>query len=673
MANEEKLDLISLARKQFQSARTGWEKPRAEFTSDIKFVTGDQWDPKDREARERAFRPALTENRLHIVVQDIQNQARQNRPEIKIKPSDNVGSDATAEVLEGYIRQIQYISQADIAYDTAVDGTSSGGFAFYRINVEYTGPNSFDQEPRIERILDPLTVYFDPNAIKPDLSDARYCFVRKKMALVDYKSEFGKDPTPFEGDDDGCSPDWADDDGVWVAEYWRVEEDKDDLLALSDGSTVLRSQGVPKGLKILKSRPQNKRRVVFDLIDGGGSLQHTEWLGQWIPIIPVLGKEMVVQGKRMFISAIRFAKDPQRLLNAAKSGIAESMGLANRVPYTGPKGTFKSPMWENANSQNYPYLEYDPVYDQNGNALPAPKRDSFEPAIQALTQFSVLEADALKATTGYVDSLIRPSQADLSGIAVKRRQQGADLANFHIVDNLSRSQWFAGRVLLDLISKLVDVPREIRIRAMDGTLSTAMVGVQGQDGQPQLVQGKEDQKHHFLDVDSYHVIIATGPGYDAKRDEAADVLLQVLGRDPAAWAGFLDLFFKMINMPELEHRAKMLLPPAIQQAQTLPKDIPPQIAAQLASLAQQNQQLKAGLQQALQVIKMKQVEAQSKLEVERLKTAGNVVVESMKQSHSNAQMLFDKETEAIQHITEMLHESELAPDPNAPPEGGSVQ
>jgi hypothetical protein len=116
----------------------------------------------------------------------------------------------------------------------------------------------------------------------------------------------------------------------------------------------------------------------FDILD------ETDWLGDEIPIVPVLGKQVIVDGKIKLYSLVRFLRDPQQLFNYYKSGIAEKIGLANRVPYIGYKGQFKDQKWRDANVRNYAYLEVEPV-QINGAPAPLPQRQVLDEYIQALS------------------------------------------------------------------------------------------------------------------------------------------------------------------------------------------------------------------------------------------------------------------------------------------------
>ena len=655
-------ELITTARKRFSLAKSAWSEIREQYNRDAEAVNvrGGQWHPAVKSARESENRPALEFNELNTYVQQITNKARQERPQPKIIAGDG-GNPDTAEMLESKLRHIQDVSQADVAYDNAVEPAATGGYGFYRITTEYVDDSSFHQEPRVKRILDPQTVYVDPDAQEPDFSDAQWWFIRKRMSREDFKTEFRVEPVPFDHDAD---PDWGDKEDVWVAEYWHVERTKRQLLQLADGRIVFDddpdvTEEDRNGARA--SRPVIERTIHWDIIDGEKVLEENEWLGKWVPIIPVLGREVIVKGKRHLISAVRFALDAQQLKNAGLSSMAEMIGTANDSPYIGYKGSFKSPDWRS--QKRVRYLEVEPV-TINNTVAPLPQRNTYEPPIQALTSFSVQMTDNIKRSVGYIDNVLRPSQGDISGVAVLRREQQQDLTNYHFEDNLIRSQWHAGRVMLDLILNLVDTPRAMHVMKPDGSTDVVPVTMQMEDGTVPEVPGYEGKPHHRIDIGQYNVTISTGPAYATKIEEEADALDAMFQRNPALMQIAGDLYAKLRGWPELEQRLKLALPPAVQQAiSSQARGVPPVFQAQLAQLMAQNNALKQGLQQVLMKLQTKQVEQEGRLHVERLKTAGQVVVEEMKQRHDATKEMASDRMEAVQMLLQMLHESELAPTP----------
>jgi len=684
MATDERKSIIETAKQRFHAAKTASADQREDYRKCMRMTFGDQWDAKLRSSREKAGRPALSFPVLHTYVQRVTNQARKERPQPKVNAVGGGASQEVAEVFEGLFRHVHTASAADVAYDTAVECAGAGGWGYYEFTTEYVDDTSFNQEPRIRRVLDPLTIYFDPNAIEPDYSDAKYYFKRRRMHKDEFKREFGVEAESDWGDDDRVA-DWVDGDYVYICEYCYVDTKTRELCQMPDGTTCYTDE-MEQNPAYFGVEPVNKRKVQENtikkcIIDGARVLEETVWLGRWLPMVPVLGKEVIVDDKRKLFSVISFALDAQKLVNATGSGVAEQLQLSARAPFIGAKGSMKDKRWDD-NTQNWSKLEYEP-FDDEGRPLPPPQRNAYEAPVQALTQSLMLFSDNVKRAVGYVDTIQNPSQADLSGIAVQRREAQSDLTNSHFEDNLVRSQWHGGRILLDLIQKYIDTPRAMRILAPDGTVSMKAITMAMEGGQVPQVQGYEGKPHVRIDVGQYDVTISTGPSYTSRLEAETDALLKTLQADPNLWAGFADVLFKLMGYPELEQRAKMLLPPAIQEAiANQEENISPEAQAKILQLAQklqQAQQQSQGMAQAIQKLmferQAKIIESETKVHVAAMdnaskeKIAGingaaDVQVQSMKHGHETATNIHDADREWNIKLMEILRDFALTPDPN---------
>ena len=115
-------DFLSQARERYTAGLSFDKIDRDEAQEDQFFESGglNQWSPEAVQARsEPGFeRPILTENKLHIYVQQVTNDGRQAKPSITVAPLDG-GDPKTADVIQGRIRHIEYASDADVAYDHA--------------------------------------------------------------------------------------------------------------------------------------------------------------------------------------------------------------------------------------------------------------------------------------------------------------------------------------------------------------------------------------------------------------------------------------------------------------------------------------------------------------------------------------------------------------------------
>lgn len=667
-------------RARFAHDKAGWDLIRRDFREDLRYVSGnpgDQWDPLIKNNRDDDGVPALTMDRLNPLVNQIVNQARKDRPQPKVAAGDN-GDPETADVIEGKVRHVLYESHSDVPFDCAQAYCASGGFGFYRIVKEWVGGKirttarggkarlTFTQEPRVRRIQDPLTVLFDCEVQELDYSDARHAFIPKKYDREEFKKEFKVEPIPFPFDADK-NLDWGDESKVVVAEYWWIENIPHRVVQLSDGTEDIASEIEFEEEEVVNEREIFERIVHCDIVDGEKILEETIWEGQWIPIIPVIGKEVISAGKRRYLSAVRYSRDPQIFINAAMSGTAGRMAEINVAPFTGPVGAFKDRKWRDG--KRHFYLEYQ-TQDSSGRPLEKPERNAFEPAIQGYTAAAAQGVDALKGAVGYVDNQTQASQADISGIAIERRSDQAGMANIQYEDSLTDSMWHCGRVLVDLLLALADTPRVWDTRSESGESNKVPVTMDLPEGTETEATGYEGQPHVKIDDGDYGTVIEVGPSYATKTEEGNQFLLKVVEMDPALLPIYLPAIFKRFGYEDLAEIATAAQPPQIQQAlaQAQGKGIPPQVlAAQVPALQAQIKQYQQALQQISQVVKTKQIETQGRLQVQQAKTSGELELEKLKtirtiletqmqHTHEATSQLADHQHAAAGHMADLFHD-----------------
>ena len=318
-------DIIEEAKAAFERCDENESDNRENALADLKFGRmGEQWEEVDKEQRRQEGRPSLTVNKCIQFIRQIVNDARLNKPSIKVHPVDDKGDPETAEILNGIIRNIEVQSKADIAYDTAIDSAVSNGFGYFRIDIEYARDDSFEQDIVINRIANPFTVYGDPASTAADSSDWNVAFVteimRKDLFEAEYPDAEAVDWEALRADDNTRL--WFESDGVRLAEYWVRDEVTRTLLRLSSGEVMYEDDFAPNqeffaqaGITVEADRQVPSHKVVQHLITGAEVLETTEWVGRYIPIVPVYGDEVNVEGRRYFQSLIHFAKDSQRMYN----------------------------------------------------------------------------------------------------------------------------------------------------------------------------------------------------------------------------------------------------------------------------------------------------------------------------------------------------------------------
>lgn len=665
--------ILKEARRRFIDVQEAEREIRQEAEMDLRFLSGEQWDPVVQHERKLANRPCLTFNRLPTYVQQVSNQARQNKPSVKVHPVDSAADVDTAKVNQGIIRHIEYDSNADTAYDTALQYAASCGVGYFRFTTEYCDEDSFDLTIKCVRVEDPMSVYMDPYAKEPDGSDAMYGFVVDKMSCDEFEERWGKEDDEHGGDFWGelAEEGWLGDDGVRVAEYWRVEVTKRKLRMVKgpDGipqKVYTDDEGYDENANFVldaKGKPRERevevRKVCQYLINGARILEKNEWVGKWIPIVRVLGQELYVAGKRKLFSLVRFVREPQQLLNYYKTVEAETISLMPRPKWVGYLGQFKtkSKDWQRANVSNAAYLEVDPI-SVNGTPAPLPKWERFDAPIQEFSIASAQCVDDIKAGTGIFDASIGQQARETSGIAIQKRKQQSDISNFHFIDNLSRAQRFGGRIMLDLIPKIYDTARQVRIVGDDEKQRVIKVNTPFTDE-----DGK--QQHYQLDSGKYDVTVSTGASYQTQRQEAFDLLTQMAAGDPQIMAIGGDIIFANSDIPggdQLAERWKrniaLTMPGVIKDEDS--KDVPVGVQMQLAQGQQVMQAMQGEIQKLTDVINQKQVESASRERIAELQAAAQIDVAQIKAGFDAATKQLIEDMKAAADGIRMAHEAAMA-------------
>jgi hypothetical protein len=572
---------------------------RSSALEDLKFAAGDQWPTEIQNSRNLEARPCLTINKIDPYIRQVTNQQRQARPRIKVHGMNTQSDEKLAEILTGVIRHIEVNSDADQAYDTAFDYSVRMGWGYFRIVTDYIREDSFDQEIYFRPIENPFTVYFDPNSIMPDGSDAERCLI---TTVVDKKTFKKMYPDADEGNftyrgTGDSSAEWVMKEDIRIAEYFYTERKAAKLMQLSDGTAVYQDEMPSEdilrmaGITVVSERDSIRKQVKWCKLTAMEILEERTWPGKYIPIVPVYGQQLVVDGKRKKYGLVRNAKDPQRMLNFWQTSITESVALAPKAKWLMAEGQDEGHEleWAAANIKSSPVLRYKQK-DIEGQPAPAPSRLQPEPPPAGILAASASINNDLQAVLGIFDPNQLP-QGNMSGKAINGQQQQIDLTNFHYFDNLTRSIRYAGKILLDLIPKIYDHERVMRII--------------GYDNQPELVVLNERTVDaagvtkilNDVTVGEYDVVMETGPSYNSKRQEAVANMMPLLSASPDLMKIAGDLVFRNMDFPGADIIADRLAAANPLANIDEKSDIPPQVQMQLAQAKQQMQQMQQQMQQ----------------------------------------------------------------------------
>lgn len=593
------MSILDEAKEAFDLCREHEAEDRPERLDDIRFSRlDDQWPAEVKKQRELDGRPCLTINKLPAFIRQVVNEARQNKPQIKVRPIDSGSDPETAEIMSGLIRNIEYTSSADVAYDTGIESAICSGVGYWRVNTEYTSDDTFDQDVCIERVGNPFSIWGDPYSTAADSSDWNVAFDVDVMPLDRFNALYkGADAIDWDTDGyTGLKDPWRDGEQIAVAAYWKREEVGKKIVLLSD-NTVVELDDYERNLDLFQAlgiepvgspREVKSHKVCQYTLTGGEELKKVEWAGRYIPIVPVYGDEINIEGKRHFRSLIRGAKDSQRMFNYWRTAATELVALAPKAPFIGPVGAFDTDgaKWESANTQTHAFIEYD------GQMMP--QRQPFAGIPAGALQEALNASDDMKAILGIYDASLGARSNETSGVAINARKREGDVSTFHFIDNLSRAIRHTGRIILDLIPEVYSAPRIIRTLGREGEARpVAINGAQPpQQEAPKPGASEADQAQamarvYDLTAGKYDLAVEAGPSFTTQREEANQALTELIRAFPAAAPALAGLVLKTFDFPGAQEAADLIAKQAEGQGQADPAE------AMKAQAQMQDLQIKA--------------------------------------------------------------------------------
>lgn len=569
--------LLRKIREDFAYCRSYWRENYDEAAKDMDCMAG---IPPKEFSDDRSNRPCIWPDETSQYIKQANNNLRQNKRSIRISPRSEDATDKDAEHRQAYMRGIEYASKAQSIYSTGFESCTECGFGFWRVSLRVTGPKG-EQEPRIVRIPNWATVYMDPDAMEADFSDMSICFVIDRMRLETFKRKYPRaKKQSFTAEDRQVAPDWLQGDNIVVAEYWTREEDD-----AEDG--------------------EKQFRVRQRIVNGVEELEKNDWIGSWIPIIPVVGEEIYVkeggQSKRRIMSMIRRGRPAQQMMAYIASQEQEEFSQAPRAPYQGWKGTFDAEQHKDLHKDPRAYVEFKFPADwpAQWGPPPMPSRNQYEPQIQS---YEIAYERWRRSHQAAIAGNPLPTDAqkinDKSGVALERIQDAGATGAFHFTDNFVRSLHNTGLQINELITKLAELdslPKQVLGRNKKDEDVRIRVARKG-EVPPESSEHLQESDVFFAHRGQFEVSVGDGPNYQSEREEAAEFADQIwqiaakLGLPPQVTMKLLALATRMRNVGALgDEIAELLSPPDS-------NNLPPQAQAAIAQLQGQLQQAMAEIQ-----------------------------------------------------------------------------
>jgi len=647
LSDDEKI--VMEAKRRFRACEEWEGSARTNFDYDYKFANGDslnnyQWDSWVVGDRIDNQRPCLTVNKTMQHCLQIINDGKQNKPGVIIRPVGETASYEAAQIFQEVVRHIEYISNAENVYDKASEFQVIGGIGYWRVVTDYLDDGGvdpltmFSQEIYIKPIKDPRSVYLDPDINETDGSDANFGFVVSdepkdlyEAKYPDFKDVGGS--AVFNNTADG----WYTKDHVRVVEYYRRINREDnfiwfvtptageeifgfvsDLKKTDEGKEALalfkeiksRENNLPVNQQTYRERKVVRGDIEWYKIAGNVIIDRKPWLGKYIPIVRVIGRETIIDGVLDRIGHTRALLDPQRIYNVNSSANVEFGALQTKSPIMAAADAIEGyeEYYETANTVNHSFMPYN-AYDEEGRQLPPPQRMAAPQSSPAYVQQMQIAQNEMMMVSGQYQAQMGENENAKSGIAITQRQRQGDRATYHFVDGLAIATRFTGKILIDLIPKIYDTRRVMEVEAKDGTLMKLIIDPEAQQSMQKLVPDQnQDPSLPNLPVEiifnpsvgKYAVMSDNGPSFATRRQDAFNALTQIAAQNKEFMNVAGDILWKVADFPEaqvLAARWRRIIPPNVTgdapnpQLTEAMQQASQKIEQQLAIIAQQTKEI----------------------------------------------------------------------------------
>lgn len=692
------MDDLKLAQELYEDAIAATRDQRTQIEEDLAFSDPSdpqQWDEKVKRSRENdpgGARPCLVMDHTGQYVANVAGQVTKSPPSIHTVPVGSGSDIKVSEQLDGIFRHIEYASRAGTHYGMALTSAARTGVGYLIIRPEYIDRALGYQEPRISSQADPLRVVLDPWSVQLDGSDADFGYVLTSQSEREFKRRFGdKAELVSFGKDSRVTDGHNERKSIVTAEMWHKEEKSRNVIVYigADGQETSSPEDeyhaacMAAGVKLQVERTYTDKYqcVKWRTMSGATILETPKVKGEdgtetegfypadSIGIVPVYGYWAIKDGRLTYCGIPRRARNPQRAYNYHQSELLAFMGQTPKAPFMASARAIRGyeALWDRATTDSRAYLPYNDIDD--AGTINAPTR----PAVSINLQNHIAGAEQalhdLEASIGMYQANLGAPSNESSGVAIDARKQQGEASTSHFPQNLSASLGQVGRVIMQMVPKLVDTKRVQRIMGIDMTPASITVDPE----QQKAIEHTDTGVSINPNVGTYDVRVVVGASFSTQRSQAQTALSEVMRNNPEMTPAIAPLWAQTLDIPNADKLAQVLAamaPPAVQAI--LNPDTAKQPKAE--ELMQQNEQLKKGLQEAIDHAHDAQAEADEAQDKLRDKEEAEKV--AMYNAETARLKVTGANEQQIQAIVQQLLNDMLSnPAPTLPgdPQGGYPQ
>lgn len=515
-----------------------------------------QWDNDAKNKMADSYRGTF--DMCTPIVDQISGEIEQSDFTIKVSPAGGESSMDTAKNLDGLIRNIRNLSNAEDVFSKASRTNVIQGFDAWEVVQEFVDDDSFDQDLLIKYIPNAIdSVWFDLSAVDQDKSDAMWGVKLVAMPTDEYKERFPDGSGQSVGQGKRREREFQKAESVIVGKIYYKKSTKVDLVRMSNGDVYTDDEEFQKikdeleqaGVTEEDRRTKEKFIVHTRIFDGDAWLDdEEETVFSFIPLIPVYGNYDIVDNKVIFYGKIEKLYDQQRALNYALSRDINDGALSPRAKYwataeqlEGYEDTISTLNTNNDPVQLYNHVEGQLPPGQQGGAQP---NAALQTTVANMQQMINTSANSFNAQQGNANAL-------QSGVAGQQQIEQGNIGSIKWFASLQIAVCHTAKVLIDAIPRVYDATRQVRILDEDGTGNIVTLNTTVLDGQT-----GEIVEVNNLTKGKYDVVCDYGPAFNSQQKETVQAFLDMAAIDPTFLESGKDIMLRNLSVPGMDQMAE---------------------------------------------------------------------------------------------------------------------
>jgi len=522
-----------------------------------------QWDPYATGKMEGRYRGTF--DMCTPIIDQIAGEIDQSDFTLRVSPNGGESSEDTAKTLDGLIRNIRNISNAENVFQAAGRSNVIGGFDAWEVVQDWVDGDSFDQDLFIRRIPSAVdSVWFDLNSVLQDRSDASWAIKLLAIPTANFKEKYPDVVGQSISEDKQDEAFFNKAESVIIGQLYYKEPVTIEIVRMTNGAVYkvdddfekVQDELAQAGITIEKDAEGNEKRrkrkswrVHSRMLDGAQWLDDPkETVFDFIPIIPVYGNFDIVENKAVYYGKIENLYDQQRALNYAMSRDIEDGSLSPAPTVWMTDEMAEGNDYSEMNTDRAPVRIFN-TDSANPSLLPTftggPQPSAgLQTTISNMQQMIGSSANIFLAQQGNA----APTQ---SGIAGKNQIDQGNIGSIKWFKALEVAICHTGKVIINAIPRVYDATRQVRILEEDGSGSMVVLN------QPILDQqtGKNITLND-LSIGEYDVVCEVGPAFNSQQKETAQAFLDMAAIDPETASLNKDLWLKNLKIPGMDMAAE---------------------------------------------------------------------------------------------------------------------